>query len=890
MTYSYDGDLGYPTRYDTMYDDSGVNYIAETETASIQGSSGRYVSKMEVSKSVTIRENTVTTIKPDHPDYECLSSVQVTTSVPYQITITEDQRDEGYDTLLVPHDPTEGEQDIITRKKMVEKIQSIKDNGVYPIVPDDPTNQILSKATAQVSIDKALYFNRKEVPSGHEIIITKKDQNDESPSNIINKKSVDKVITFTTNGEETITPSSNEIFKSITVKREIPQDIVINDDSLSNGTDVIVIPNAHPANEEGEKRIKSYEDKEVTITDNTTMDVTATNPDTQVLRKVTIHPNIVDTITVTNENPTPGYDTILAPIMDENGVWKKTQAGTTEVKKKVEKIVGCVENKTLEIVPGEKEILDKVIVNVDVPNINVYNFDEGILLPGYDTYVMKKEEDDQTPSQLYIGEKETRTIDIWNGGENGPYGPLGETNLISTVKVNNHLSVKTQRKRGDDIKRNNVPVSVKPDDGYLLSEAIVYANLNIKDQTEADYRNKPYTTNGEKDVIVNRESGTEGMLSSLAKIKVDVPIKPTQDYPITTPITQQGESEWFTIPIIQDVQGKTFAGMEQTRVKVNVQVPVPTIEPTYTDPDVLNIDSNGDNQTVEITCSGDGMKKGIKKVNVQVPVPTIDPTYTDPETLNITTNGVGQRIEIEHPGDGMKKGIKDVNVCMDKIFLTMDPYIAYQWVNPSWTSRYQCKIYACEPSSPLPEDQKRLVASYTSAGGYLSLNTEDVYSPVSGDTSINSLYVSFHYCEEQRFIKAIHYFHAGKSGSFPETKSQKWLRICDMDSNYQVSYFLFELSRYDTRDIEYKTVLTITLRVSGRYYLTEGYLNIPWLYSSALLESIFGTNYDNSSFSTKSFVSSDGYERGNTPWNNSVEVVNYDLPPYSIRWMGFIHN
>lgn len=79
-------DINLPSYYDQIYSRDNAQYFVPNQKEMTEEPEGRYVSKMEVTKSVNIETNTVTTIKPDYPEYQTLSGVQVTTSVPQPMT------------------------------------------------------------------------------------------------------------------------------------------------------------------------------------------------------------------------------------------------------------------------------------------------------------------------------------------------------------------------------------------------------------------------------------------------------------------------------------------------------------------------------------------------------------------------------------------------------------------------------------------------------------------------------------------------------------------------------------------------------------------------------------------------------------------------------------
>lgn len=423
----YYSPLNFEANQVQVFDDIDHNFYAipnpdlYPQDSNGKDNNGRVVSKREYSKSVTITKNGVTSVLPDNPDQECLSGVQITTNVPFQITITDQQTDEHYNTILIPIDPVNDVdptnpsnfiQPTITVKNLVTKNEIINQNGEYDISADHPETEILDKVHASVNVPSNFYY--PDLPSDLNIIYIRNEDPD-TPTNqrITYKNEIDKTISVTENGSLTVTPNSDELYKSVTIQTNVPQNVTVSDSSIPTDCDVLIVPSD---GETPERKVKMYEDKIVTVNQNGVTTVTASNPNTQILRSVRILTNVADSITVNGNDPVPGYQLIFVPLINDQGEWLKDEIVNPTTKKIITKNITLTNNGNYTIECASNELMKNVQVSVNVPNMNIITYNSDNLIPGYDTYIIPKGPNDNSDPMIKYVNKEEKTITITSDG------------------------------------------------------------------------------------------------------------------------------------------------------------------------------------------------------------------------------------------------------------------------------------------------------------------------------------------------------------------------------------------------------------------------------------------------------------------------------------------
>lgn len=375
--------------YDRLYDGRNIqeNYYVEPQ----KNERGRVVSKEEKQKKLELYQNKRTyIITADHPAYETLSSVTVTPMIEETIVVDPSKTESGYDSYLIPHkDPTTEETATRCPNGKEEINMAIQQNGKYTVQREE--SQFIDKVNVDVNVKNIYDLNKDQIPEGTQVAVISPIPEGQLPG--VMKQAITKQITTTENGTQTYSCPATQYWDKVTVNTNVPQSVTLDPNEVPDGWHVIVIP-PDPEQEgeiEPEAKVKMYEHKEVTITENGTTTVTATNEDMQVLKDVKVTVQVPQTVTAA-EDPT-GYDIIQVPTYDpETGKWDPDAEGQRLQMYRTEKTLNVIENGEYTVTPASNELITKVNVNVNVEGQTMNIMNDNGTVEGHDTFIVDKEE------------------------------------------------------------------------------------------------------------------------------------------------------------------------------------------------------------------------------------------------------------------------------------------------------------------------------------------------------------------------------------------------------------------------------------------------------------------------------------------------------------------
>lgn len=437
------------------------------------------VTKMEVGKLIKIDKLGRWIVQADNPDIETLKYVIIDNETPVNFTISDEGFANGCDVIVVPNPFIPPDQPGTKKvKQAIEVNFNATENNNYTITPTDPDTQLMEKVNLSVGVKKNFYITKDEVPPELQLIIIDNPVEEEG-GEIIHKKSIEKEVTITTNGDTTVTPDNNEVYKIVKIHTMVPQSITIDPSVIPEDKTVIVVENEEGDDPQSEIISKEWEHKEIEITENGESVIEASNG--KVLRDVTITTNVPQEVTIESSETgrKPGYDIIYVPYLDEEGHIDPTHVSDPVFKKGVEKTRTITTNhSTTEIVSDSNEMLKKVIVNVEVPQTQEYHFDDGNIVEGHDTIIIPKDEDDTSPPSIRSVNWEVVDKEFNANTEHYEITPTSEEHILQ--KVNVKVNVPIQPKQLTFT--NNGLVVIEPDEAY---QALSRVTLSIQVPKEA---------------------------------------------------------------------------------------------------------------------------------------------------------------------------------------------------------------------------------------------------------------------------------------------------------------------------------------------------------------------------------------------------------------------
>lgn len=481
--------------YDRLYDGRSIqeNYYVEPQ----KNERGRVVSKEEKQKKLELYQNKHTyIITADHPAYETLSSVTVTPMIEETIVVDPSKTESGYDSYLIPHrDPSTPETATRCPNGKEEINMPIQQNGKHTLQREE--SQFIDKVNVDVSVKNIYDLNKDQIPEGTQVAVISPIPEGQLPG--VMKQAITKQITTTENGTQTYSCPATQYWDKVTVNTNVPQSVILDPNEVPEGWHVIVIP-PDPEQEgeiEPEAKVKMYEHKEVTITENGTTTVTATNEDMQVLKDVKVTVQVPQTVTAA-EAPT-GYDIIQVPTYDpETGKWDPEAEGQRLQMYRTEKTLDVIENGEYTVNPASNELITKVNVNVNVEaqTMNIMN-DNGTV-EGHDTFIVDKEEGHESDDPIIYSTVKFVEPEI-TCTQNKDYtiesiiSTDQECHLIKKAKI--HVQVAAggnfEEKTANITEQNQ---EITPSEGYDAMSKVTIQNIEPYLFTE-NYKFYPYVYN-----------------------------------------------------------------------------------------------------------------------------------------------------------------------------------------------------------------------------------------------------------------------------------------------------------------------------------------------------------------------------------------------------------